>query len=229
MGTAFDRRLRYEYEPDYADDVTKVGAQSLAYSLEQVAPKVFDGSMTPTKYAAVEEGLNHEDINGRSIYAAVADIEFRSGRGKETWDALASGGDELLGKLIADLQVLIQIAGENLNLSSPKFGPTFGIASDWIGGADADVIDEGCLLDIKCVKRMARERTKFIRQTIAYALLDIYDEHSLHSVGIYFARQGIQWRIPLEDIAEHAHTTIGELRARAPWSNLEGMDAFKRI
>ena len=215
MGTAFDRRLLYEYKPDYSDDVVKVGAHLLAYPLEEVEPGVYEGSMSPTKYVAVQEGLTNEDLDKRSLYAAVADTEFRSGRGKETWDALEASGDGLQGRLIADLQALLRIAGENLNLSSPVFGPTFGIGSRWIGGGDADVIDEGCLIDIKCVNNI--EATAFVRQVIAYALLDVENEHDLDSVGIYLARQGVLWQIPLENIAEHSGMTISELRARAPW------------
>ena len=220
MGTAFDRRLRYEYEPDYTDIVVESGAQLLAYpQLEEVEPGVYEGQMGSTKYIAVQEGLTNGDLDKRSIYAAVADTQVRSGRGSDTWDALEAGGDELQGALIADLHSLLTMARANLSLSSPKFGPTFGIGSHWIGGADADIIDEGCLIDVKCVKNI--EATAFIRQVIAYALLDVENEHDLDSVGIYLARQGILWKIPLEDVAKASNMTISELRAQAPWGNPE--------
>ncbi len=49
MGTAFDRRLRYEYEPDYTDDVVELGAQLLTYfQPEEVEPEVYEGQMDPT-------------------------------------------------------------------------------------------------------------------------------------------------------------------------------------
>ncbi len=225
MGTAFDRRLRYEYEPHYSDDVVKVGAHSLAYPLEEVERGVYESRMSPTKYVAVQEGLSNDDLDKRSIYAAVADIEFRSGRGKEAWDALESGGGELLERLMGDLQALLETAQRKLNLSNPVFGPTFS-ASRWIGGADADIIDERCLIDVKCVTRPS-SATKFVRQVIAYALLDAKDEYGLDSVGIYLARQGILWKIPLDDIAEHSGMTISELRAQAPWGNLENIEDLK--
>ena len=206
MGTAFDRRLRYEYEPDYVDEVVTHGALRL---------RTLSG-------IRIDKDLESEDLDKRSIYAAVADTETRSGRGAASWYGLIEGGGELEGELVADLQALLNIAREKLNLSSPKFGPTFGIGSHWIGGADADIIDEGCLIDIKCVKNI--EATAFIRQAIAYAMLDVEDEHDLDSVGIYLARQGILWRIPLEGVARHANMSIGELRARAPWGNPEDVE-----
>ena len=225
MGTAFDRRLRYEYEPDYTDDVVKVGAQLLAYPPpEEVEPGVFEGQMGPTKYIAVQEGLTNEDLDMRSIYAAVADTEFRSGRGSNTWDALEAGGEELQGALIADLHSLLTTARANLSLSSPIFGPTFGISSHWIGGADADIIDEGSLIDVKCVKNI--EATAFIRQVIAYALLDVENEYDLGSVGIYLARQGILWKIPLDDVAKASNMTISELRVQAPWGDPEDRECL---
>ena len=211
MGTAFDRRLRYEYEPDYVDEVVTHGSLRL-----QTLSDIWIG-----------EELESKDLDKRSIYAAVADTEFRSGRGATSWYGLIEGGAELEGKLVADLQALLKIAREKLNLSNPKFGPTLGIGSNWIGGADADVIDEGCLIDIKCVKNV--EATAFIRQVIAYALLDVENEHDLDSVGIYLARQGVQWQIPLEDIAKHSGKTISELRAQAPWGDPEDIANLKAL
>ncbi len=211
MGTAFDRRLRYEYEPDYVDEVVTHGALRL-----RTISNIW-----------IDEELESKDLDRRSIYAAVADTEFRSGRGAASWNGLMEGGVELEGALVADLQELLKIAREKLNLSSPKFGPTFSIGSHWIGGADADIIDETCLIDIKCVKNI--EATAFIRQVVAYALLDVENEHALDSVGIYLARQGVLWKIPLEDIAEHSGMTISELRAQAPWGDPEDIADLKAL
>ena len=210
-GTAFDRRLRYEYQPDYSDNVLKEGAKRL-----RAHSKI-----------RIDKELESEDLDHRSIYAAVADIEVRSGKGAITWKSIDKGGDELKSRLIGDIQALLKIAHENLSLSSPKFGPNFGIGSAWIGGADADVIDRGCLIDVKCGKKI--EATAFIRQVIAYALLDVENEHDLDSVGIYLARQGILWKIPLEDIAKHSNMTLNELRAQAPWGNPKDHEEFKAL
>ncbi len=202
MGTAFDRRLRYEYEPDHTDEVLERGAKML-FSLNG-----YD----------VSEGLTHKDLNVWSLYAALADTTFRNPTaGEDRCVALSTGTAELRRNLIANLQALLEIARKRLRLSSPRFGPTFGIASYWIGGADADLIDNGCLIDVKCVKNISP--TPFVRQTMAYALLDVDDEHRLDSVGIYLARQGILWKILLADVAGQIDMTLGELRTNAPWGN----------
>ena len=201
MGTAFDRRLRYEYEPDYDDGVVRAGAATLG-----------------SRGIQMDEELASPDLDKRSLYATVADIEYRSGKGEIAWNSLKQGGTELERELVADCQALLETAGHKLNLSNPKFGPTFS-ASRWIGGGDADIIDGGCLIDVKCVTKPSS--AKFVTQIIAYALLDVENEHELDSVGIYLARQGILWKIPLDDIAKHAGKTISELRAQAPWASPE--------
>ena len=210
MGTAFDRSLRYEYEPDYDDGVVRAGA-----------------AMLRARGIGMDEELASPDLYKRSLYAAVADIEFRSGKGEIAWNALNQGGIELERELVADCQALLEAARQKLNLSNPKFGPTFDIGGYWIGGADADIIDGGCLIDVKCVTKPSA--TKFIKQVIAYALLDVENEHGLDSVGIYLARQGILWKISLEDIAKHSGKSISELRAQAPWGNPEDIEDLKAL
>ena len=198
-GTAFDRRLRYEYQRNYSDEVVNHGAERLQRR----------------SGIRLKKRLRSRDLDERSIYATVADWEFRAGQGAETWNKLEEGGADLKERLVEDIRVLLEIAKERLQLSTPKFGPTFW-ASPWIGGADADLIDQGCLIDVKCVKKI--EATKFLRQAIAYAMLDVEDDYGLNSVGIYLARQGVLWKLSLEDVAGHYGATIEELRNRAPWS-----------
>ena len=212
MGTAFDRRLRFEYEPDYTDEVLELGAERLS-SLSG-----YD----------VSGGLTDKDLNVRSLYAALADTTFRNPTaGEDRYVAFSTGTPELRHKLIADIQALLEIARKQLRLTNPRFGPTFGIGSNWIGGADADIIDNGCLIDVKCVKNITA--TAFVRQTIAYALLDVDNEHHLDSVGIYLARQGILWKIPLADVARQCNMTLGDLRAHAPWGNQEDLRNLKML
>ena len=175
----------------------------------------------------MDEGLETADLDKRSLYAAVADIEFRSGKGETAWNALNQGGAELERELVADCQALLETARQKLHLSNPKFGPTFS-ASGWIGGADADIIDGGCLIDVKCVAKSA-SATKFVRQVIAYALLDVENEYGLDSVGIYLARRGMLWKIRLDDIAEPSGMTISELRAQAPWGNPADLESLEAL
>jgi len=74
--------------------------------------------------------------------------------------------------------------------------PTFGGSVD-IGGADADLIVDGLLIDIKSIAKPGG-RFKDIYQLAGYCLLDYRDEYKITSVGIYFARQGVLVSWPLD-------------------------------
>ena len=66
--------------------------------------------------------------------------------------------------------------------------PTF-VGSGDVGGADADLIVNGCLFDIKTTKQ-AKVDPNWLRQLVGYLLLDYDDKYHIDSVGIYMARQG---------------------------------------
>ena len=165
----------------------------------------------------LDRGLRDPDPDIRSLNNAVCDTHFRSLRGLEAWNLIKD--PESKEQILTDIRLLMEACQEKLHLESPIFGPTFYPGSAWIGGADADLISNKCLIDIKAGKKIAA--TEFVRQVLAYALLDVADEYQLDSVGIYLARYGQLWRIPLETIEEHTGSSITELRESAPWS--EGM------
>ncbi len=75
--------------------------------------------------------------------------------------------------------------------------PTFTGSSD-VGGADADLIVDGCLLEIKTSTQDALD-SAWLRQLAGYALLDYEDEYAIQSVGIYMARHGILINWPLDE------------------------------
>jgi hypothetical protein len=83
-------------------------------------------------------------------------------------------------------------------LSLPfTLNPTFTGSND-VGGADADLIVNGCLLDIKTTIGQKID-AKHLRQLVGYALLDYNDAHHIDSVGIYMARQGELFTWPIAD------------------------------
>jgi hypothetical protein len=75
--------------------------------------------------------------------------------------------------------------------------PTFGYGSDLVGGADADLIVDGCLIDIKTTKKWSLS-TDYIYQLIGYYILHRLNEGGINErdtcqikrVGIYFSRHG---------------------------------------
>ena len=82
--------------------------------------------------------------------------------------------------------------------------PTFAGSAD-IGGADADLILNGCLLEIKTT--VTPKITKaMLYQLIGYALLDYEDEYQINEIGIYLARQAKTLRWDLPEFLDRLHT-----------------------
>ncbi|MCX5016709.1 UvrD-helicase domain-containing protein [Streptomyces sp. NBC_00555] len=93
-------------------------------------------------------------------------------------------------------------------------GPVFTGSTD-IGGADADFILGGCLLDCKATKDPRRLGREEIHQLAGYLLLDYDDQFGITRVGLYLSRQGglITWQTPDFLRRLGATTPLPQLRA----------------
>ncbi len=101
---------------------------------------------------------------------------------------------------VDDLCVLSTLFYDNYHhlLTLPhKLNPTF-IGSNDVGGADADLIVNGWLIDIKATTG-AKVDAQHVRQLVGYTLLDYSDKYHINSVGIYMARQGELFTWPVAD------------------------------
>ncbi len=107
---------------------------------------------------------------------------------------------------IEDLRALIKLVRrKDFNAESKVyFNPTFGKGSMMVGGADADMIIDDTLIDIKVTKILKLER-KYLNQLIGYYLLSLIGgvnnnvkDRPIKNIGIYFARHGLLWTIPLK-------------------------------
>ena len=78
---------------------------------------------------------------------------------------------------------------------SAILNPVFAGARD-VGGADGDLIVDGCLWDIKTV--MQKAGRKWLDQLLGYVLLDYEDEYAIGDVGLLFPRQvaSVRWPLP---------------------------------
>ena len=76
--------------------------------------------------------------------------------------------------------------------------PTFTGSGD-VGGADADMVVDGCLIDIKTTKNPKVE-SNWLYQIVGYLLLDYDDSLAMRSAGIYMARQGELLRWPADEL-----------------------------
>jgi hypothetical protein len=76
-------------------------------------------------------------------------------------------------------------------------GPVFTGSSD-LGGADADFIVGGLLIDCKATTRPHTIHRSAVQQLAGYLLLDYDDTYSVDRVGLYLSRHGalITWPVP---------------------------------
>lgn len=111
-------------------------------------------------------------------------------------------------------------------LSCPAIlNPTFD-GSGFIGGADADLIIDGCLVDIKTTVNPMKEN--WIYQLLGYVLLDWHDEYKIKEVAVYFARQAflLKWNLNdiLRELTGQPQPSLAQLRQG--WHDVIGKPYF---
>jgi hypothetical protein len=107
-------------------------------------------------------------------------------------------------KDIADLAGLTNIVDTRMWQAKTRciLNPTFGKSSFYIGGADADLIIDDKLIDIKTTKYLKFTR-QYFRQLIGYHLLNCREQEmykGLEHLGIYYSRHGILFTFPIPNM-----------------------------
>lgn len=81
--------------------------------------------------------------------------------------------------------------------------PDFGKGSQLVHGADADLILDDTLIEIKVVQRLCLKQ-EYLNQLIGYYALSLFGgvngqigDSIIKNIGIYFARHGVLWTAPL--------------------------------
>ena len=82
--------------------------------------------------------------------------------------------------------------------ANAELNPEFAGSAD-IDGADADLIADGCLWEIKTTKRQGGEGW-WLHQLLGYALLDYEDEYGINRVGVLLPRQNTRVSWPIRDL-----------------------------
>lgn len=111
---------------------------------------------------------------------------------------------------VKDLSDLRQLINQcNLDQFCPKekiiLNPTFGEGSKLVGGADADLIIDNLLIDVKTTIEQKLTRPIF-NQLISYYLLfliggiDNHKDSIINKLGIYFSRYDYLWTLPIKEI-----------------------------
>lgn len=113
-------------------------------------------------------------------------------------------------KDVKDLENLISSVDlDNFNPKKKCFlNPNFGEASKMVGGADADLIIDDMLIEIKTTKRLEMRRETY-NQLIGYYILyriaginGMTEINNIKKLGVYFSRYGYLHLYNIEDIID---------------------------
>lgn len=142
----------------------------------------------------ISNGIINDSLIESTIFLAKLDSFFRVKIIDENFD-FQNPED------VEDLRSMIELIDKNNFKAKSKcyINPTFGIASTLVGGADADLIIDKTLIDIKTTKYLKLEREQ-LNQIIGYYILSLIgglndnpNDQPIEKIGIYFARYGVLW------------------------------------
>ena len=238
IGIAMDYRLRYYF------DVTPV--EELVAFLGPIFFRVPEGVPAPRSLIGLSDGFFYSLENftsqcqtvARRLPAVEEDVLNRYCIVLALFEQVFRGGTSPNSPLASDT---LKEVDDLLNLAEPLWlddmrrlswrfydefsrlfdlpyilNPTFD-GSIAIGGADADLIVGGTLIDIKTSIK-PQIAAYFIRELLGYTLLDYSDRYHIDSIGLYMSRQGILFKWSLDeviaDLCPGQPPSIAGLRAR---------------
>jgi len=152
-------------------------------------------------------GIITDDLLFAALRLAHLDVACRAGPDRVDWTALDSPSP----KDALDLRALLALIDERTFTTTRIciLNPSFGAASMLVGGADADLVLDDALVDIKTTKEPRLDIRDFY-QLIGYYLLQGLDgitsdkaetrTHEIKSVGIYFSRYGYLWKVAVDEV-----------------------------
>lgn len=229
VGTAFDYLMRFYLKWLNPDAVTCQWVAELVLDLLQDIV-INGGSGKIVRFKAIELAKKAQWIidQAKANYAdylssgQITDQLIESALRLAQLDPIFRAGvvDENLGNVhkedVNDLRKLVSLVEPRLFKSSRLcfLNPTFGEASRLVGGADADLVIDYTIIDIKTTKNLKLEREHF-NQLIGYFVLheiagvgDLVPKPAITSVGVYFSRFGYLHTIDLDTIV-HPETFPG--------------------
>lgn len=211
VGTAFDYVLRFWLEHRYpgVDSKQWVAHQgvSLSYLLEDNdADRGIDEAISRAEEhheAYLESGKITDELLGATLDLAKLDWIYRAGQLPDDLGEYQQGD-------IDDLRTLVEIIPETEFTSADHLllNPTFGSASRLVSGADADIVLDNTLIDLKTVKD-AKLKPDYWRQLVGYLVLaniatnELPEMPRFDQVGIYFSRHGHLWTTSADQIYEN--------------------------
>jgi hypothetical protein len=152
----------------------------------------------------IESGILTNELIKSSILLAQLDVVFRANYFDPKF-GIHNSED------IKDIKSLMQLINDDHFAVKENcyFNPTFGKGSMLVGGADADLILDDLLIDIKVTKHLKLSR-EYFNQIIGYYVLSLIGgvgknkaPSPIKRIGIYFARHGKLWTISIDELANN--------------------------
>lgn len=185
VGTAFDYLARFWLRKNVDTVHTRPWIAETSLELaEEHFPEVVDDVRDAIDQAKderddyLESGTATRDIVESSLDLARIDGIYRGGRPPNKLGTYDDGDIVDLLRLLEVLDECDAIAGDEVHLN-----PTFGLASSFVAGADADAILDNTFVDVKTTGK-ATFKADYWRQLVGYLVLA--DTHNLlWQTGIY--------------------------------------------
>lgn len=213
IGTAFDYLMRFhlKYYNPYAI-MDKWVAKNACELMKRYESDEFYAEASGKLDFAVESyhefmanGVLTDELIKSSILLAHLDIYYRAGKEEYTKPIEIESSD------IQDLKNLIGVVdfSQFETKSHCLLNPSFNEASKLVAGADADIVIDNKLIDIKTTQKLVVTRDMF-NQVIGYYLLGLMGGlgeqkikgSTIDKIGFYFSRYGILHFYDVKDIID---------------------------
>ena len=209
VGTAFDYLLRFYVKylnPDAIDKRYWVAEITLTQLEDNPSLYATGEKIVSQAKERLSEFLQTGEMTDELIESALSlaylDPIYRANQGH------AYIGTPIDEKDIEDVRKLISIVNPDLFKANTlcMLNPTFGIASMLVGGADADIVIDDTIIDIKTSKKLELKLRDF-QQVIGYYVLhqiggfgDLQPKPAIKKVAIYFSRYAYLHTLDLQGI-----------------------------
>jgi len=137
-----------------------------------------------------------EVYRARSIN--VVDEYFLETKGKTYFSQYRTLTTEAVVENVCEMSILFDTWFNSIEKKNAILNPTFGDFSKIVGGADADIIIDGVLIDLKTRNKLGYVGDDFA-QLFGYAAMAQKISMNLKTVGIYHARFGVFTSVKLDN------------------------------
>jgi hypothetical protein len=223
VGTAFDYLLRFYVKRLNPNARTQDWVAEHGLAALEGEGKLYKAALTQMRHAKknnaryMKDGEAVDDLICSAIFLAKMDSIYRA----EMFHPVFLAGPEgvrfrrtFLDPDLQDVADLRQLAG----LLQPGvfrarrlciLNPTFGRASDLVGGADADIVIDEMLVEVKTTKKLELQRDYFNQLIGYYCLHEIGHikgapkNYKIRKFGVYYSRYGYLCSLETRDIIDN--------------------------